>query len=309
MNIFRTFISAVVILVVWGGLISPRAAARQDEQQAGVGRPADRKDKKAGWRDGRGHDQPRHRGRFPGGNLFRPLPEDEGPLEPEEQRRLVNFLRRHAPLMHESLKQLRMKDPDGFDRRLRDAAPQLRRLRRIYQRDPELGLSVIKHAENLQRVRRMRRIWRGSEGEPQARRRIENEMRRIVAENLQVEILVLEDRIDAFEQQRDQRITAEYERLTAVDADLSGESSEIRELLQSLDTADSETEIQRLEEQLKRNCAARAEHRIAGMRKRLERIEANTVEEVDRRMKWMLEFGEGHKRRGGPREHKRRERP
>ena len=307
--IFRSLTATLVVLVGWGGLAAPRVAACQKEPPPRGERIAEQASRGEGWREGGARDPSRHRGHFWGSDLFRPQPEDEGPLEPGEQQRLENFLRQHAPLLHDSLKQLRTKDPAGFEQRLQDAAPQLRRLRRIYQRDPELGQNVIKHAENLQRVRRMRRAWCESEDKPEARRGIEDEMRRIVAENLQVEILVLEDRIKEFEQQRDQRIELEYERLIAKDADLSGESSEVRELVLSLNVAGSEAEIQQLGEQLKRKCAVRTERRLAGLRDRLERIRTNTVEEVDRRMKWMLETGERRDHGSGARDHKRRERP
>ena len=57
-------------------------------------------------------------GRLPGAHLFRPLPEHQGPLTPDEQQQLLDFIGQHVPDLHDSLERLRTKNPNAFEQRL-----------------------------------------------------------------------------------------------------------------------------------------------------------------------------------------------
>ncbi len=232
-------------------------------------------------------------GRFPGANLFRPSPEDEGPLTPDERRELVNFVRKRAPGIHRSLKQLYQRDPEAFEQRLQDAAPRLRQLRRIYRRDPQLGRNIIRHAENLQRIQRARRAWPECEQDPKQRRRIYNAARRLLAENVRIETAVLDHVLLELERRREDRIEAEFERLVSPDADLAGEPPELRNVVRRLRGAQTDDGLQWLEDELREMCSQRMDREIAGLCNRVTRLRANAVEEVDRRMNRLINHN-GH---------------
>jgi hypothetical protein len=248
-------------------------------------------------------------GRLPGAPLFNPLPEDQGPLTAEEQQELLGFVGQHVPRLHESLERLRSTDPAAFQERLEKAAPHLRRLRRIFERDPDLGQRVIQHSEQVQRLRRARRAWLESEQDPRARSGIEDVMRRTLAENIEIETAVLEDQVRELDLRRDARIAAEYERLTSADADLAGEPPEVRELVRRLHEARLKGELEWLEDELWMVCAARMDREVKALRDRVEGMRASAAEEVDRRMRHLTSPGKPGGHHDGDRDRERRRQP
>ncbi|GAG33379.1 unnamed protein product, partial [marine sediment metagenome] len=123
---------AAALIALAGYAVLP-ALAQQGESAAAVQRQQHRHAE---------HRRGARLGRLPGAHLFRPLPSDQGPLSADEQQQLIDFIRQHAPKMHSSLTRLQQKDPAGFERRLQKAAPLLRRLRRIFERDAQLGRNI-----------------------------------------------------------------------------------------------------------------------------------------------------------------------
>lgn len=281
--------------VAWAGYRAAAASAQERGPTASPHRP-ERRPRAGGGRCGQppgGERRPGLRlGHFPGGHLFRPLPEDQGPLTPDEQRELVSFLRKHAPNMHLRLREIRARDPAAFDEHLQDAAPRLRVLRRIFARDPQLGRNVLRHAENLRRIHRARRAWRKSEPDPQARRRIYAAIRRMTAENVRIETAVLDDQALELERQRDGRIEAEFERLVSADADLAEEPPEVRELVERLQAAQEDEDLEWLYDKLRQICSERMDREVARLRNRAERLRTNAVGEVDRRLQRLTRLDE-----------------
>jgi hypothetical protein len=285
LNLNRT--SALLLaatLLAWRGYVSPSACAQQDEANAAATRPQRQHAGGADQPSPGEHGWGARLGRLPGAHLFRPLPEDQGPLRAGEQEELLSFIHQHMPETYESLDQLRQSDPAAFRERLQKAAPPLRRLRRIFERDSELGQSVIRHSENVQRLRRARRAWLASEQDHQARRGIEDLMRRTVAENVAIETAVLDDQVRELDWRREARIAAEFERLTSPDADLAGEPPEVRELVRQLHEAQLKDELEWVEDELWVVCAERMDREVRALQERVERLRANAAEQVDRRM-------------------------
>ena len=303
MNLRRT--SALLLaatLLAWSGYASPSACAQQGEAEATANRPQRQQANRSGQPACGEHRRGARLGRLPGAHLFRPLPEDQGPLRAEEQQELLSFIRQHMPKTHDSLKRVRQDDPAAFRQRLQKAAPPLRRLRRIFERDPELGQSVIQHSENVQRLRRARRAWLESEQGRQARRGIEDVMRRTVAENVEIEIAVLDDQVRELDWRRKARIAAEFERLTLPDADLAGEPPEVRDLVRHVHEAQLKGELEWLEDELWLVCAGRMDREVRALQERVERSRANAAEQVDRRMQRLTSRPErGLRDRPGPR--------
>ncbi|MFQ5805036.1 MAG: hypothetical protein ACE5I3_01160 [Phycisphaerae bacterium] len=261
--------------------VSPQQPERRHRARADRGQPGRRGERRPGLRVGR----------LLGGHLLQRLPEDEGPLTPDQEVELMDFVRAHVPEVHRSLEQLRERDPAAFEQRLQDAAPRLRQLRRIFERDPELGANLVRYSENLHRIRRARWAWRNSE-EPEARRRLRAAVRRMLAQNLRIEVAVLEDQAQQLEQQRDERVDAAVERWQSDDIDVAGESEELREVVRTWRAAQTDEERQALAGELRRISSERVDRRIARLRNRAARLRENAVEEVDRRMQRWTEHAE-----------------
>jgi hypothetical protein len=223
-------------------------------------------------------------GKLPGAYLLRTLPEDQGPLTEKEQEELLDFVRQHAPEMYEALQATKQGKPEDFQEQFQRAAPQLRRLQRIYQRNPELGESIIKHTRNLRKFRQIRHAWRDTAQDPAARQRIEEVMRQIVAENVEIETAVLEDQIRELEFQREARVKAEFNRLTAEDTDLTAEPPQVRAWAEQLRGRPPRAEAEWLEDELWLVCAQRMDVEAGMARKFLERMRGDVQAEVDRRM-------------------------
>jgi hypothetical protein len=240
-------------------------------------------------------------GRFPGGDLFRPLPEDEGPLTPGEKQELTSFLRARVPSAHRWLQELRRRDPEAFDERLREAAPRLRQLRRVFERDPELGRKFIRHAQNLERLQRARRVWPRTERASERRERIRAAVRRLIAQNLRIEALVLDDRLRQLQEQREQRIDAWVSRLRSDEINLAGEPEEVRELVRRWRGASGQKRRAELEAELRRMCGERFDREIKRLRRRAELVRESAVEEVDRRLNGWIKRAERRPRHPGAR--------
>lgn len=222
-------------------------------------------------------------GRMPGARLFQPAPEDYGPLTPAERRELESFVKKNAPLIYDKLKQIHKRDPEAFEQRFQESAPRLRVLRRVFEKDERLGRMIIDYAENRQRLERARDAFRRSDNDPQARRRIGAAVRRLMAENLRIEAAVLEDRVRQMDEQHDENVQAEFDRLMSPDVDLSAESPETRASVRKLQNAQPD-ERQRLADELWSTTSDRMDREIETMRTRVKRMRANAPDEVDRRV-------------------------
>jgi len=245
-------------------------------------------------------------GHLPGANLFRPLPEDEGPLTADERIELMDFLRTHVPKVHGWLEELRERDRAAFDERLQAAAPRLRQLRRIFERDPQLGQNLVRYSENKHRIWRAQWVWRKND-DPEERRQILASVRRWTAQNLRIEALVLDDRVRQLVEQRDERIDAVVTRWQADDFDWAGESDEVRELVGAWRAAQTDDEREALADELRQISSERTDRDVARLRDRAARLRENAVDEVDRRMqRWTEQAERGPRSRPAARDDKGR---
>jgi hypothetical protein len=287
-------LSTVAALLACVGYATAPAVAQEREPTASR-RPSEGRDRPHGDRRGpgqRGERRPGLRfGYLPGANLFRPLPEDEGPLTAEERVELMDFLHTHVPKVHGWLEQLRERDPAAFDERLQAAAPRLRQLRRIFERDPQLGQNLVRYSENKHHIWRAQWAWRRS-ADPEERRQILDSVRRWTAENLRIETAVLEDRANELERQREERVAAEVARWQSDDFDWAGESEEVRELVGAWRAAETDDDRAALAGELRRISSERIDHDITRLRDRAARSRENAVDEVDRRMQRWAELAE-----------------
>lgn len=223
-------------------------------------------------------------GGFPGAELLRPLPEDEGPLQPGEADELIEFARRNVPFVHRALRRMEDSAPDEFERRLERAAPRLRQLKRIFDRNPQLGERIVRFAENQQRIRIAKRNWDEGDRSPALRQRVMQEVRPLLAENMRIEQDVLRERLDDLTSRREVQIDREVERLTADGLDPADVPADVRELLRKYRDAATDADRDALRRQLRRVGAERIDSEISALRERVNRMRNNAAREVDRRV-------------------------
>jgi hypothetical protein len=219
--------------------------------------------------------------------LFEPSPEDHGPPRPGELQELRQFVQSCLPELDRTLARLESRGPRAYERGLHRLLPHLRHLRRLHEEDPRLAGLVSRHAQNLFQVERLRRSWQQA-ADQTVKAGIEDELRSRVSDNLRVEIEALRAWADRLAQERDQRVQARLEALTAADADLSAEAPRVRELVRALSAAAEEAERQRLCGVLTQLLSEQLERRIASLRSRAAQLEGDVEQEVDRRVERLL---------------------
>lgn len=220
--------------------------------------------------------------RIGGARLFEPLPEDYRPLEPRERTELQNFIRRYAPELHHQLRRLKRRNPELFEQRLREATPRLRALKRVCERNPDLGRAILRFAENRQRLDRLRRAWRANQASG-TRQRIRQAVRSLMADNLKIEIMVLSDRAGELERQREQRIEFQLQRLLDERTDLSEYPQRVRKLVEQARTAQDPDQRQQAIARLRQTVEHRLDSDIQRLRRRAEQMRRNAPDEVDKR--------------------------
>jgi len=274
-----------------------RQAAQQNERSRDRGR-----DSQAARRDGPSHSSQRPRATFSpfDGNPFLPLPQELGPPSAEEAHELMFFARQRVRTVFDALDDLRRNAPGAFRGRLREMAPRLRMLRRLFDEDPRVAEAVVTHITNMEAIQRARRAWGASGSNPTRRQRIAAEVRRRAAENLRIERQVLLRRAERLEQERERLVQEEIERLTADDADLWAEPPPLRDLAEDVRQAASEREHDPALAALRAALEERLEHLTQRLRFRAEDITRNARGEIDRRLADL--FHEGPQREGDQRE-------
>lgn len=177
--------------------------------------------------------------RMPGPNPFRRLREDFADVSAEEEQDLLEFARHQQPRLYEGLKQLRSKAPDRYKARFTEIASRLRMLRRLFSTRPLAAADFVRHMENMSEIFRAMRDWSRSTGV--RRQNIENEVQRRVADNLNVELRLIDDRISDLDANRDRYSKEEAERLTAPDAELPPGPPTLLQHIREFRSADDDT--------------------------------------------------------------------
>lgn len=225
--------------------------------------------------------------------LFRPAPEDFGPLQPGEEAELRALVEERWPRLYRVLRDLERRRPEVYRQKMKRLLPRLRHLRRLQEENPEMAELVGHYGENLFNIELLRRAWEHSPAV--GRTPIERRIRRAVADNIQLQVQALRLWADQLEQAREAHVAASLEALTRPDADLSGESPEVRERILAYRSLGTEAERSAAQQKLRAELGAELDHRIAAIRQRARQMEANAPREVDRRVQRILEG-----RRPGP---------
>ncbi|MBI5865196.1 MAG: hypothetical protein HZB38_11940 [Planctomycetes bacterium] len=170
---------------------------------------------------------------MPGPNPFRLRPEDRADLAPGEDEALLAFTRAKVPKLHLRLNQLRRREPGEFRQRLTEAAPRLRMLRRLFDESPEIAAQVVQHIDAVDTIKRAGRLWAERTSTADRRARIENDVRRRLAELSSIEQQLAQLRVADLVARRDEILDQEVARLVDPQTDLAGEADEVVEFVEA----------------------------------------------------------------------------
>lgn len=237
---------------------------------------------------------------LPGPNPFRPRPDDAGPVAPLEEVELLDFAQAHMPRLYERLNNIRQRDPNVFPRRIAEAAPRLRMLRRLFRDHPLLAPRVVAHIEKTELLRRAERLWNDA-GENQTRKqRIENEARRILADLTEIEQELAAGRAREIEQTREEMVQSEVARLTAPNADLAGEPREVRFFVDAFHAAEDEASRAATRDDLRDLVWVTLDEQLEVLRERAALLEKNRRQIVDRRFNTFVQRASGERPLAAP---------
>ncbi len=244
-------------------------------------------------------------GPWPVRQLFDLAPPDRGPLQPGEAEELLHFAEEHLPRFYQALEQLRRRNPERFRQQLAEHAPRLRQLRRIRETSPVVADIIEAHAENGFKVRRLLRRLGYT---PRDTAEFDNTWQKIrarIAENVRLEISMLNILADELEKRRRERIDQRYEHVIVPDTDLTAEPARLRAAVAGLHAAESETERAEARVTVRNLITNQVVGEIKALRERAACMAGSAATQVDGRMERLRERLErrGHGRgRGRPRD-------
>jgi hypothetical protein len=233
--------------------------------------------------------------------LFQVEPEDERPLAPGEEDVLLDFARENLPVASALLERLRQSNPARFRQRLQEQAPQLRHLRRLYERSPALGRILRQHIENMFETQRLiRELPRDTSPTDEQLAAIRAKMQA----NVNLEVEALNTLAAELESTRDERITRRVDALLADAGATTEEPEELKAATATYFAATSEAARAAAAQQVRAAVEQQMTREIARLRQRSAALADDVAGETERRLQRLLEFrdehGGRHRRGRGP---------
>ncbi len=217
-------------------------------------------------------------------NPFVASREDFGPLQPGEQEKLLDFVRAHTPRIAEMLERLQSQNPARFDERMHDLAPRLRRLARLYERSPELGEKLLRHADNLDGIKRRLRALPPGDDSALPRKRALEEARRLVRENIGIEAAVLDARIKTLRERRAALVDQEFTRLTTDSTQAAKLPTDMRPLIQKFAATSPGPERDALAATIRARIERDIDRSVAQMNTQAARLRSGIAAETESRL-------------------------
>jgi|GEM_PF-5130053 len=213
---------------------------------------------------------------LPGLNPMRPSSADFGPLTAAEERELMRFARQKLPSLYRTLQNA---PPQRRRAIITRAIPRIRQLRRLFDTDPQLARSMLRFIQNNEMLGRARRLWAQHATDASSRQRVENEVRRRIADNVRIEREILRGRVHSLSEERDALVKREVERLAQPEVDLSGEPPAVRTIVDAFRNAPEQDKPSAMG-RLRRACGRRVDAEIEHFRQRLRRMNAMPIADV-----------------------------
>lgn len=213
---------------------------------------------------------------------------DHAPLTDDEAAELEEFAVSTLPPLARLLRATRDREPQELRRRLERIAPQLRFLRRMTEADPRMGQMLVQHFRNNFLFQRAQNRWAQADVPDVQRRRIEDEVRRKAAENLRLEMRILDERARVLETQREELIGQRIASLSAPGADLTPERPEVRAAVEELRAATTDEDRALAEALLHERIDFQIQDEIDTCLRRMRYVQANGEQIVERRVQRIL---------------------
>lgn len=223
---------------------------------------------------------------------FAPRDEDRAPLQPGEEEALFRFVRQNMPTVHQRMRMMRQRDPEGFERRLQRFAPRIRQLKRIYDQNPDLARAIVTHAHNLQMMKRAVRLWRAGAPGPRQRDRLRAELRERIERNLRLEAGALERRLQQRRATRDVAIDSEVAWLSRPDANVEREPTPIRAAVEAVRDAATPEEINAAQSTLRASVARRVDARTDRLARQIACMRDHADDIIEARLRRLLSLHE-----------------
>lgn len=219
---------------------------------------------------------------LPAGPMWRPGPDDFGPLRPGEREQLMDFARREMPGLFRLLRRFEQQDPNAFEVRFQRGAPRLRFLRRMFERDVQLARDTIRHSEKFQELRRAGEAFRDNAGNAARQRRARVEAQRSAADLVQLKIKVLEARAAWWSRHRDFDLDKAIRLMTAPGAPLAAHPPDLRRKIEAVRKAPDDSARETARADLRSALLERVDDQIAAFREQAAALRADAAREADR---------------------------
>ncbi|MGE0481210.1 MAG: hypothetical protein AB7Q17_12130 [Phycisphaerae bacterium] len=223
---------------------------------------------------------------------------DHAPLTDAEAAELEEFAVSTLPPLARLLRATRDREPQELRRRLARIAPQLRFLRRMTDADPRMGQLLVQHFRNNFLFQRAQNRWAQGNLPDVQRRRIEDEVRRKAAENLRLEMRILDERARVLETQREELVAQRIASLSAPDTDLTAERPDVREAVEELRAATTDEGRALAEALLHERIDFQIQDEIDTCLRRMRYVRANGEQIVERRVQRILTTPPAERQRG-----------
>ncbi|MBN2563210.1 MAG: hypothetical protein JXQ75_19985 [Phycisphaerae bacterium] len=108
------------------------------------------------------------------------------PVTPEMIDWAMEVIKAKLPEFHVRLERYRQEDPERFEQTMREVLPVVMEYTRVRDRDPEVAETIVEEFKIEARLRELSRTYRREKGDPEERARIEEEIERLVGEQLEL---------------------------------------------------------------------------------------------------------------------------
>lgn len=217
-------------------------------------------------------------------------PEDRGPVRDELERdQLLAFAGEKFPRVARLLSRAQKARPVEFERRLNEMAPRLRQIRRVYSENPKLGDLFRDMTQNFWELRPLIREARSLPADAPRRNELLAKIRPVVAENIQLECDALVERADSFDRRRGAVATRRFNAFVDPATSLNDVPIEFADLVVRFRKETDPAAKARIEADLRQSLDDFLDEEIALMRERAARKRAAGDDEVNARIRILLE--------------------
>lgn len=216
-----------------------------------------------------------------------PTAADYGPLSDDELDELRPFLEEHLPMLGRIIHRMQNSNRDELREDVEQVAPYIRFLHRTSIENPRRARILIEHVRSGFILERARRVFANPGRGPILRERMLNEVRAAATRSVHAEMRLLHEYAQELMEQFDERADERWVELTTAGADVSDQPERIRELVRRRAAAD-ESQLQRLDRELRAAIGDELRRQIRTWRARADELRRDADAEIERRVEEVL---------------------